>query len=95
VITSADPDTGQAIRIERRNQQWQWEPASTVVLLAHTTGSGCAAEYLCPSITFHATREHAQHHLRSRAELRGAVVDQQDAIRIASLSFGSLLTAAS
>lgn len=93
VITSADPVTRHSIRVERRNRRWQWEPATTVVLLARTTRCGTAAECLCPAVTFHVDRDHARHHLTRHPELHGTILDQQDAIEIARLSFGSLLIA--
>ncbi len=43
VITSSDPATGQAIQVTRRAARWQWEPASTVVLLAQSAGCGLLA----------------------------------------------------
>ena len=60
MITSTDLATQQVIRVQRRDDRWQWEPGTTVVLLARTTGCGTAAECLCPSITFHLDRDHEQ-----------------------------------
>jgi len=92
IITSADPTTGKAIRVDRHDQLWHWEPATAVVVLAQTGHRGRAAECLCPSITFHIDRDHAQHHLTHHPELHGAVLNHQDAIEVARLSFGTLLT---
>jgi hypothetical protein len=93
MITSVDPATQQVIRVRRHAGQWLWEPATTVVLLAQTVACGPAAECPCPSITFHIDSDHAHHHLTQHPELRGSVLGQQEAIEIARLSFGSLLTA--
>jgi len=92
VITSTDPATGQVIRVRRRTQLWLWEPTATVVLLPQTTRCGTAAECLCPSLTFHIDHDHAHHYLMQHPELRGSILGQQDAIEIARLCFGSLLT---
>lgn len=92
VITSTDPTTQQVIRVQRYDEQWLWEPATTVVLLAQTAHCGTAAECLCPSIAFHIDRDHAHHYLTQHPKLHGSILDQQDAIDIARLCFGSLLT---
>lgn len=91
VITSTDPTTQHVIRVRWLAGKWLWEPATTVVLLAQTADCGPAAECLCPSITFHVDRDHADRYLTQHPELRGSVLDQQEAVEIARLSFGSLL----
>jgi alkylmercury lyase len=53
VIDSADPDTGTPIRIHRHSDQWTWQPATAVVVIAQTDCSGTLADTLCGSITFH------------------------------------------
>lgn len=92
VVTSTDPATQQVIRVQRRHRQWLWDPPTTVVLLAQSAQCGTAAECLCPSITFHIDGNHAHRYLTQHPELRGSVLGPQDAIEIARLSFGSLLT---
>ncbi|GAA5115169.1 hypothetical protein GCM10025762_29350 [Haloechinothrix salitolerans] len=92
VITSIDPTTQQVISVQRRGDRWLWVPATTVVLLAQTVGCGTAAEYLCPSITFHVDHDHAHRHLTQHPELHGSVLGQHEAIEIARISFGHLLT---
>ncbi|GAA3550263.1 hypothetical protein GCM10022222_37260 [Amycolatopsis ultiminotia] len=92
VVTSTDPSTGQAICVRRRDRGWLWEPAATVVLLAQAVRAGIAAECLCPSITFHIDHDHARRYLLQHPELRGSILGQRDAVEIARLSFGSLLT---
>ncbi len=53
VIDSADPDTGTPIRIQRRGDEWTWQPATTVVVIGHTDCCGTLADTVCRSITFH------------------------------------------
>lgn len=78
--------------MQRRGDRWLWEPAATVVLLAQTMSCDTAAECLCPSITFHADHDHARHYLAEHPELHGSVLGQHEAVEIARISFGHLLT---
>ena len=82
VIDSADPDTGTPIRIQRRGEQWTWQPTTAVVVIGHTDCCGTLADTVCRSITFH-TDNHP--------ELQGPIVGQADAIAIADCAFGPLL----
>ncbi|QJY47822.1 organomercurial lyase [Pseudonocardia broussonetiae] len=91
VIVSADPDDGHPIRIERRGESWRWTPEGTAVLLGQSSSRGAAADCLCPSITFHTSRDRAMDHLHGRPELSGVVLDQVQALDDAGRSFGPLL----
>lgn len=91
VIDSADPDTGTPIRIQRRGEQWTWQPTTAVVVIGHTDCCGTLADTVCRSITFHTDPEHAQSHLDNHPELQGLIVGQADAIAIADCAFGPLL----
>ncbi len=93
VIVSADPDDGHPIRIERRGDRWLWAPAETAVLLTQISGSGPAADCLCPAVTFHASRLRAEAYRGRRPDLTGVVLDQAQALDYARSSFGSLLAA--
>lgn len=93
VIASADPDDGHPIRVERRGDVWRWAPDETAVLLAQASGSGPAADCLCPAVTFHTSRRRAAAHLHRRPALTGVVLDQAQALDVARSSFGSLLAA--
>jgi alkylmercury lyase len=46
VIDSADPDTGTPIRIHRHSDEWTWQPATAVVVIAQTDCSGTLADSL-------------------------------------------------
>lgn len=91
-IVSADPGDGHPIRVERRGETWRWMPEGTAVLLAQS-GRGAAADCLCPTITFHTSRDRAEDHMRGRPELTGVVLDQAQALDDAARSFGPLLAA--
>ncbi len=90
-IMSADPVDGHPIRIERNGETWRWTPEGTAVLLAQSSGRGPAADCLCPTITFHTSRDRAEGHLRGRPDLAGLVLDQVQALDDAGRSFGPLL----
>jgi hypothetical protein len=92
VIGSADPDTGTSIRIQRRGDQWTWQPATAVVVVGHSDCCGTLADTVCRSITFHTDTQHAQSHLDNHPELQGLIVGQADAITLAEGAFGPLLT---
>jgi hypothetical protein len=62
VIGSIDPDTGTPICIQRRGDQWTWQPAAAVVVIGHTDCCGTLANTVCRSITFHTDPQHAQSH---------------------------------
>jgi hypothetical protein len=91
VIDSADPDTGTPIRIQRRGEQWTWQPATAVVVIGRTDCCGTLADTACRSITFHTDSEHAQSHVHNHPDLDGFIVGQADAIALADQVFGSLL----
>jgi amino acid transporter len=89
-ILSSDPTTGQDIHIKRTFHGWDWQPASTVVLLAAEKCDGPLSG-ACTSTVFHATRELAEQQLASNPAYIGRVLTQPEAIRIAESEFGSLL----
>lgn len=90
-ITSADPQTGEPIRIRYDNGAWTWEPDSTVMLVAATAGCGTAAEAACRHIHFFTRPEHAQAYLAANPALSGEVYDQAGSIEAGRIIFGSLL----
>ena len=91
VIDSTDPTTGTPIRIYRRGDDWTWQPATVVVVIAYTGCCGTLADTLCGSITFHTDQHHAQSHLDNHPELHGHIVNQADAIALADCAFRPLL----
>jgi alkylmercury lyase len=91
VISSADPDTGRSIRIQRHGDEWMWQPVTTIVVIGQTDCCGTLANTVCRSITFHTDPKRAQSHLDNDPELHGLIVGQADAISLADCAFGPLL----
>lgn len=91
VIDSTDPTTETPIRVQLRDDEWTWHPATAVVVIAHTDCCGTLADTLCGSINFHNDRNHAQSYLDNHPELHGCIVDQADAIALADRTFRHLL----
>lgn len=92
VIDSTDPGTGAPIRVQRRGDEWTWQPATAVVVMGHTDCCSTLANTVCRSITFHADPQLAQFHLDHRPGLQGFIIGQDDAIAFAQGAFGHLLT---
>jgi alkylmercury lyase len=92
VISSADPQRGVPIRVIRNGLSWEWSPASTVVVAGFAQSCATAAETCCPHVAFYASAEGAGEYLQNHAELAGAVLDPADAVALADLAFGSLLS---
>jgi hypothetical protein len=90
-ITSADPHTGEPIGIRYHDGTWQWEPTSTVMLVAGTTGCRTAAEAACRHVHFFTSPEHAKAYLPANPELSGQVYNQAESITVGQLIFGPLL----
>jgi alkylmercury lyase len=91
VVTSADPQNGQPIRVERRGTRWYWTPESTVVLVGAGKSCGHAAESACPHMAFHADPEGAKAYLRAHPDISGFVLDHALALEVAEFIFGSIL----
>lgn len=89
-ITSTDPTTGQAIRIDAGAGCWHWQPTSTVVLLAAAACDGSIAS-ACMSTAFHANADSAAAQLAVQRGWAGRVLDQHEALAIAANEFGPLL----
>ena len=91
IIDSTDPDSGKPIRIQRRGEQWTWQPPSAAVVIGRTDCCGTLANSACRSITFHTNSEAAQSHLDDHPDLDGFILGQADAIALADQAFGTLL----
>lgn len=93
VIESADPVTGEPIRVSVAGEAWSWRPDSAVVLVARSGVGGPASCCACPHMNFHVGAATAESYLEGRGELSGQVLDQASAVELADLCFGELLTA--
>jgi hypothetical protein len=92
-ISSIDPVSGQPITVQARHGAWQWEPATTVVLVATAAGGVCGAvaDCCCPHINFHTDPLHAQSYLQAHPGMTGELLGQADAVATAGRIFGGLL----
>ncbi|MCV2458209.1 alkylmercury lyase family protein [Streptomyces sp. ICN988] len=94
-VVSRDPGTGRRIRVTRdRDGSWNWEPATTVVVLATTECAGPIAG-ACQHTEFHAAHDLGAHHLSGHPQRQGHVLTQDQALAIAKKEFGPLLGKAS
>jgi Alkylmercury lyase len=90
-VVSADPRSGAEIRITMAGSgQWTWQPATAVVLLAASEGSGPIAA-ACQHTAFHDSRESAESVLAEHAGRTARVLTQAQAVAIAKTEFGPLL----
>ena len=91
-ISSTDPVSGQPVTVEAQHGAWQWEPATTVVLVAAAGGAcGAVADCCCPHINFHADPQQAQTYLQAHPGMTGELLGQADAVERARRIFGGLL----
>jgi hypothetical protein len=91
IITTQDPVSGEAIRIEVTNETWIWEPRDTVMLAAGIAGCATAAEATCRHIHFFTSESNALSYLQTTDGLEGEVYDQPGALDAARTVFGDLL----
>ena len=90
-ISSADPSTGQPIRIHCDNDAWIWEPDTAVVLLAAEGNCSGPIANACAHTAFHVTADQAQAYLAGHPTRIGRVLGQAEAVEIAEAEFGPLL----
>jgi Alkylmercury lyase len=92
-IRSIDPVSGQPVTVEAHHGAWQWEPATTVVLVATAAGGACGAvaDCCCPHINFHTDPRHAQAYLQAHPGMTGELLGQADVVATAGRIFGGLL----
>lgn len=93
-VVSRDPLTGVDIRVSMAaDGQWNWQPATAVVLLAANECEGPIAA-ACQHTAFHGTAESAERALAARPGTTGKVLGQAEAVAIAETEFGPLLAEA-
>jgi alkylmercury lyase-like protein len=89
-IESADPVTGDEIRVRWERETWTWQPTTTVVVLAAAGCEGPIAD-ACAHTAFHVNAELAHEFLAGRPNYTGQVLSQQEATQVAEQEFGPLL----
>jgi hypothetical protein len=92
-ISSTDPTSGRPVTVEAHHGAWQWEPTTTVVLVATAAGGACGAvaDCCCPHINFHTDPQHAQAYLQAHPGMTGELLGQAEAMAAARRIFGGLL----
>jgi Alkylmercury lyase len=105
-ITSADPGSGEPIRVEVRDGQAAWQPDTTVVFVGSDATALAAAEACCPPdgdcvvaaedrccgvMNFFTSRDSAQSWLADHRQVTGVMLTQGQALRLGVDIFGRLL----
>jgi hypothetical protein len=91
VIDSADPVSGEPVRVTFTGGTASWHPQSTVVFYGARAGSGPSAAVCCEYLRFFATRENAEAFAARHSEAPGRVLGQQEARELGEEIFGPLL----
>lgn len=91
VITSADPTTGDLIRIEVQGGQIQWEPQDALVFGGSYRRSGIMALMCCPTINFFRSVKTAQAYEAAHPDIEGCIISQPEAVQTAKQIFAALL----
>ena len=91
VIDSADPVSGEPVRVTFADGTATWQPQSTVVFYGARTGSGPSAAVCCGYLRFFGTRENAEVFAARHPEADGRILDQQEARALGEEIFGPLL----
>ncbi|WP_435585988.1 organomercurial lyase [Micromonospora aurantiaca (nom. illeg.)] len=91
VITSADPHTGQPVRVTITNGAASYEPAEVVIVYAATGATGRSVDTCCSTINFFADASTAQAWITARPGLAATVLDQDQAITLGRDIFEPLL----
>jgi Alkylmercury lyase len=93
VIGSADPVSGEPVRVAIASGTATWEPESAVVFYGARAGGGASAAVCCGYLRFFATRENAEAFASRHPEAPGRVLGQQEARALGEEIFGPLLAA--
>ncbi len=91
-VTSTDPSSGRAIRVEVRDGGVHWDPAEAGVFVGRKRGKGSIAETCCQVIDFFASPEAAAEY-HQRGDTQGMWLDQAQALEAGRLAFAALLDA--
>jgi hypothetical protein len=94
VITSADPVTGEPVRVTFAGGTASWEPAGAVAFYGARPGPGPSAEVCCGYLRFFASRATARQFAAARPEAGGTILDQGSARELGEQVFGEMLAGA-
>ncbi|MEV0726603.1 alkylmercury lyase family protein [Micromonospora purpureochromogenes] len=90
-ITSADPDTGQPVRVTITNGAATYQPAEAVIVYAATGDSGRSVDTCCSTINFFTSASNAQAWITTHPNLAATVLDQDQAVTLGRDIFEPLL----
>lgn len=93
VITSADPQTGQAVRVEITDGAATFQPADAVVVYAASEGRGRSVDTCCSTINFFASPASARSWIAAHSSLAATILDQDRALTLGRTIFEPLLAA--
>jgi hypothetical protein len=91
VIDSADPVSGEPVRVTFTGGTASWHPVGTVVFYGARAGSGPSAAVCCEYLRFFATRENAEAFAARHPQAPGRILGQQEARALGEEIFGPLL----
>ncbi|WP_346536322.1 alkylmercury lyase family protein [Micromonospora sp. DPT] len=90
-VTSADPHTGQPVRVTITNGAPSYEPAEAVIVYAATGATGPSVDTCCSTINFFADTSNARAWIAAHPGLAATVLDQDQAVTLGREIFEPLL----
>lgn len=91
VITSADPHTGQPVRVTITNGAATYQPAEAVIVYAATGAVGRSVDTCCSTINFFTNVANAREWMTAHPGLAATVLDQEQALTLGRNIFEPLL----
>ncbi|MFR9779502.1 alkylmercury lyase family protein [Micromonospora sp. MS34] len=90
-ITSADPHTGQPVRVTITSGAATYQPAEAVIVYAATGDAGRSVDTCCSTINFFTSAANAQAWINAHPNLAATVLDQDQAVTLGRDIFEPLL----
>ncbi|MGW5666358.1 alkylmercury lyase family protein [Micromonospora sp. NPDC003776] len=90
-ITSADPHTGQPVRVAITDGAATFQPAEAVIVYASTGDAGRSVDTCCSTINFFTSASGAQAWINAHPSLAATVLDQDQAVTLGRDIFEPLL----
>ncbi|MBC9001728.1 alkylmercury lyase family protein [Micromonospora aurantiaca (nom. illeg.)] len=90
-ITSADPHTGQPVRVTITHGAATYQPAEAVIVYAATGDVGRSVDTCCSTINFFTSASNAQAWINAHPNLAATVLDQDQAVTLGRDIFEPLL----
>jgi len=87
----SDTDSGDGVYIFFRQQQVNWYPPDTVVLIGTESPMGAAADVCCQHVNFFASQASAEDWAKAHPEIEHTISDQETAVQLGAALFGTLL----